>query len=52
VIDPGGNEVLQVHHLGEYDKKNPEEESPWEYVKENILKKVPRNSLTSVGGGR
>ena len=31
---------------------NPEEGSPWEYVKENILKKVPRNSLTSVGGGR
>ena len=25
---------------------NPEEGSPWEYVKENILKKVPRNSLT------
>jgi putative addiction module component (TIGR02574 family) len=23
---------------------NPEEGSPWEYVKENILKKFPRNS--------
>ena len=28
---------------------NPEEGSLWEYVKENILKKIPRNSLTSVG---
>lgn len=33
-------------------RRNPEEGSPWEYVKENIPKKVPRNSLTSVGGGR
>lgn len=33
-------------------RRNPEEGFPWEYVKENILKKVPRNSLTSVGGGR
>ena len=28
---------------------NPEEGSPWEYVKENILKEVPRKALTSVG---
>ena len=33
-------------------RRNPTEGSPWEYVKENILKKVPRNSLMSVGGGR
>jgi hypothetical protein len=28
---------------------NSKEGSPLKYVKENILKKVPKNSLTSVG---
>ena len=31
-------------------RQSPEEGSPWEHVRENILKKVPRNSLKSVGG--
>ncbi len=44
-------EVQQTELDRRFDayRLNPEEGSPWEYVKENILKKLPRNTLTSVG---